>query len=289
MNFGTIRNFVKVRNLIVKAIQISFGTALLAIAIALFLLPNHISTGGFSGIATISYYLLNTPMGVAVIVLNIPLFIITLIKGGWKNLANALFGTIMLSVFLNIFENFEALTEDKLLASIYGGIIAGIGTAIVFRADASTGGTDLLAGIIKMFNNEVKRGNIMIIFDGIVILLNVIFFKEIDIGLYSAVVIFIMGKVIDAFFEGINFSRMIYIVSPKYEEIAKQIGTEMRRGSTMFYGKGMYKKEERELLFCVVSRGEVRDVRRIVREIDSKAFIIISNAREVFGEGFKEG
>jgi len=288
MNFRAIRNFIKIREMIVRAVQILVGTALLAFAISLFLLPNHISTGGFSGIATITYYMLNIPMGVAIMVLNIPLFIITLIKGGRKSLVNALIGTIMFSIFLDFFDKFEAITTDKLLASIYGGAIAGIGTAILFRANGSTGGTDLLASIVKMFKPDLKRGRTMLLFDIIVVVLNVIFFRDIGIGLYSAVVIFIMGQVIDAFFEGINFSRAIHIISPEYEEIAKQIGIELRRGATAFPGRGMYKKEDRQVLFCVVSRREAREVRRIVRGIDSKAFIVISNAREVFGEGFKD-
>ena len=288
MNFRLAKKIINFRKLIVKAVQITIGTALLSLAVTLFLLPNHISTGGFSGIATIGYYLLNIPMGMSVMVLNIPLFIVVLIKGGKKELINAIFGTIMLSVFLNIFEKFNVLTEDKLLAGIYGGILAGLGSAIVFKANASTGGTDLLASIVKMFKPNIKRGNMMIVFDAIVITLNVIFFKEIDVALYSAIVIFIMGKIIDAFFEGVNFSRTIYIISPKYEEISAKIGKEMRRGVTLLEGMGMYKKEEKRVIFCVVSRGEVKEIRKIVNGIDGRAFVVISNAREVFGEGFKK-
>lgn len=127
----------------------------------------------------------------------------------------------------------------------------------------------------------------LVILDIIVVTLNVIFFKELEIGLYSAITIYILGKMLDIFFEGIDFAKMIYIISPKYDKIAKQIGDKVKRGSTLLYGKGMYKAEKRNMLICVASRGEVRDIMKIVRNLDNNAFIIITNAREVYGKGFK--
>ena len=127
----------------------------------------------------------------------------------------------------------------------------------------------------------------IVILDIIVITLNVIFFKELEIGLYSAITIYIMGKMLDIFFEGIDFAKIVYIISPEYQKIAKQIGSKVKRGSTLLYGKGMYKEEERNTLMCVASRGEVREILSIIKSIDKNAFIIITNAREVFGKGFK--
>ena len=124
--------------------------------------------------------------------------------------------------------------------------------------------------------------------DTMIVGLNVIFFKELEVGLYSAITIFIMGKMLDIFFEGINFAKIVYIISEKYDDIAKEIGNRIKRGSTSLNGKGMYKKEDKNVLMCVASRNEVRDIRKIVKEIDKNAFVVISNAREVFGEGFKE-
>ena len=128
----------------------------------------------------------------------------------------------------------------------------------------------------------------LVILDTLIVATNVVFFKELEIGLYSTITIYIMGKMLDIFFEGIDFAKIVYIISPKNEEIAKKIGNEIKRGSTSLYGKGMYKKKDREVLFCVASRNEVREIRKIVKEVDSNAFIVITNAREVFGEGFKE-
>lgn len=288
VKFKTKRKIVKTKHVIIQFLQIIVGTALVAISTSLFLLPNQLSSGGFSGIATIVYYLLKIPLGTTVLVLNIPLFVMSLIKNGKHFFLNAITGTVGLSVFLNIFEKIKPITTDRFLACIYGGIIAGIGTAIILKANASTGGTDLLTQIIKAYKPNIKISNLLVVLDTIIVAMNVIFFKELEIGLYSAITIYVMGKMLDIFFEGIDFAKMIYIISPQNEEIAKQIGEKIRRGSTSLYGKGMYKKMDKEVLLCVASRGEVREIRKIVKEIDKNAFVVITNAREVFGEGFKE-
>ena len=288
MKFKTRRKIIKFRYLAIEVLQIVVGTAIMAFGTTLFLLPNQLSSGGFSGLGTITYYLLGTPLGTTTLILNIPLFIMSLIKNGKKFFLNALLGTVLLSVFFNVFEEFKPLTTDRFLACIYGGIIIGIGTAIILKANASTGGTDLLTQIIKAFKPGIKISSLLVLLDILIVALNVIFFKELEIGLYSAITIYIMGKMLDIFFEGINFGRIVYIVSSKYEDIAKEIGSEMRRGSTALNGKGMYRNEEKNVLMCVASRSEVRDIRKIVNSIDKNAFIVISNAREVFGEGFKE-
>ena len=286
--FKTKRKIVKTKHIIIQFLQIIVGTALVAMSTSLFLLPNQLSSGGFSGIATIVYYLLKIPLGTTVLVLNIPLFIMSLIKNGKHFFLNAITGTVGLSVFLNIFEKIKPITTDRFLACIYGGIIAGIGTAIILKANASTGGTDLLTQIIKAYKPNIRISNLLVILDTIIVAANVIFFKELEIGLYSAITIYIMGKMLDIFFEGIDFAKIVYIISQKNDEIAEQIGNQIKRGSTSLYGKGMYKKQDREVLFCVASRNEVREIRKIVKDIDSNAFIVITNAREVFGEGFKE-
>lgn len=149
-------------------------------------------------------------------------------------------------------------------------------------------GTDLLTQIIKSFKPNIRISNLLVVLDIIIVALNVFFFRELEIGLYSAITIYIMGKMLDIFFEGIDFAKMIYIISPQYEKISKQIGDKIKRGSTSIYGKGMYKKEEKNVLMCVVSRGEVREIMQIVNSVDRNAFVVITNAREVFGKGFKE-
>lgn len=279
---------LKKQSILVRLFEIVVGTAIMAISTELFLLPNKLSSGGFSGIGTIIYYLWKIPLGTTTLILNIPLFVIALLKKGKEFFINTILGTISLSFFLNLFQGLNPVTEDKFLACIYGGIMAGIGTAVVLKADASTGGSDLLANIIKAFKPGIRTGSVIVILDAIIITFNVLFFKHIEVGLYSAITIYLMGKMLDIFFEGIDFAKMLLIISPKYEEISIAINTEIKRGTTALYGKGMYKQEKKEILLCVASRGEVVQIRKIIKKIDSNAFIIIANAREVFGEGFKK-
>ncbi len=260
----------------------------MGIGTALFLLPNKLSSGGFSGIATIFYYLFNLKLGYVILLLNIPLFILSFIRIGKKFVINSILGTVLLSLFINFFERFKPLTTDKFLACIYGGILIGIGTSLILKSSSSTGGSDLVSYIIKSFKPGLSTSNLIVIFDFIVITLNVIVFKELEIGLYSTITIYLMGKVIDIFFEGINFSKMIYIISDKYFEISERIGKEVLRGVTGIKSKGMYTNKEKMMLMCVAPRREIVQIRQIVNEIDSKAFIIIEDAREVYGKGFKK-
>ena len=272
---------------LLTGIYIIFGTALMGFATNQFLLPNQLSTGGFSGIATILYYYMNIDMGLSTILLNIPFFIIAYSRIGKGFLLKTLFGTAMLALFLSILGKIEPLTTDRFLGCIYGAIFMGLGLALVLRGQASTGGSDLIMNIVKSYKPNVRSSTIIVIVDTIIVGLNVIFFGEIEIGLYSAIAIYLMGKILDIFFEGINFAKMMYIVSDKYEEIAKEISSEVKRGVTALYGKGMYTGNKKSILLCVTSRNEVSRIREIVETIDPQVFLIITNAREVFGKGFK--
>lgn len=192
-----------------------------------------------------------------------------------------------MSIFIDILDKFKPLTEDRILACVYGGIITGLGTAIILKAGSSTGGSDLLSNIIKGFNPSIRVGNMIVIIDIIIVTLNVLFFKEVEVGLYSAIAIYIMGKIIDIIFEGVYFTKLLIIISDKNEEIAKEIGKNIKRGTTGLYGKGMYTNEEKLVLMCAAARGDVSKVKDTAREIDPKSFIIITNSREVVGLGFK--
>ena len=265
-----------------------FGAMLMAMAVSLLLLPNQLSSGGVSGIATITYYLLNIPMGTAILVINIPLFIFAIFKIGKRFFVKSLLGTISLSLFIDLFDRFVPLTEDRFLACIYGGIIIGIGTAIILKVNSSTGGSDLVSYIIKEYRRSIEIGKVIVILDIIIVSLNVMFFKQVEIGLYSAITIYIMGKMIDIVFEGVYFTKLLFIISEKNDEIAKQIGIEVPRGSTGLYGKGMHNKDEKIVLMTAASRRDVSKIKEIAKNIDPLSFIIITNSREVVGLGFKK-
>ena len=278
----------KIYNLIIEIFETILGAFIIAISVSLFLLPNELSSGGFSGIATILYYLFNFPVGITIIVLNIPLFLLATLKIGKRFLLKSLLGTISLSVFIDVLEQLTPLTNDKILACIYGGILTGLGTALILRAHSSTGGSDLAGNMIKEFKPMARTGNLIMIIDAVIVILNVIFLKKVEIALYSAITIYLMGKVIDIVFEGIYFTKLVFIISDKSEKISKIIVNNIKRGVTGIYGKGIYTEENKLVLMCAIGRRELAELKSSIKEIDPNAFLIITNSREVLGTGFKE-
>lgn len=281
-------NGKKVKKAIINGGGTVIGSAIMAVGIASFLLPNQLSSGGFSGVATITYYLLKIPMGVMIMVLNIPLFLFAGYRLGREFFIKSLIGTVSLSIFIDILDRYPPITTDRFLACIYGGAIIGIGTAIILKVDSSTGGTELIAHIIKTYNPYISMSKYLTMIDIIIITLNVIFFKHIEIGLYSAIAIYLYGQLIDIFFEGVYYTKLLFIISEKNDEIAKAIGDKVKRGVTGLYGKGMYKEKDKLVLICAASRGDISKIKDITKRIDEKSFIVIANAREVLGKGFKE-
>ncbi len=264
------------------------GAFIMAIGVSLFLLPNQLSTGGISGIATILYYLFQIPMGTSILIINIPLFLLSVFKIGKRFFIKSLVGTISLSFFIDLLDKFEPLTQDKFLACVYGGIIIGLGTAILFKLSSSTGGSDLISFIAKKYRPSMELGNTVIMIDTVIVILNMICLKQIEIGLYSAIAIYLMGKIIDILFEGVQFTKLLFIVSDKNVEISKSIEQKIRRGVTGIYGKGMFTNQDRLILMCAATRRDISKIKEIAKKIDPNSFIVITNSREVVGLGFKE-
>lgn len=278
----------KIKKTIVESIGTIIGAFIIAFGVSLFLLPNQLSTGGFSGIATVTYYLFKIPMGIMTIILNIPLFIFSIYKIGKEFFFKTVLGTVSLSLFIDILDKYKPVTTDRFLASVYGGVIIGIGTAIIFKVGASTGGTELIANLIKAYNSNISVSRYLNIIDIVIVLINVIFFRQIEIGLYSAIAIYLYGKLIDIIFEGIYDSKLLFIISEKNEQISKEISEKVKRGITGLYGRGMYKKEDKLILICAASRRDISKIKDIVKEIDGESFLVVTNVREVLGEGFKK-
>ena len=264
------------------------GCLIAAFGTSCFLLPNQLSSGGFSGIATILYYFLGWQMGTTIILMNIPLFIISYFKVGKEFFFKSLISTFAFSKFIDYLEQFKLIENDKFLASIYGGVLVGIGLATVFKGESSTGGSDLIGQLARAYNGKLKISNIMIGLDIVIVALNIIFFNELVIGLYSFVAIYIIEKMLDIVFEGVNFCKAFYIISDQSEQISKAIIAEMDKGLTGFYGKGIYRNSDKLILMCVTKRRNIAKLKETVRKIDKYAFIMIVDAREVYGLGFKK-
>ena len=263
------------------------GAFIMAIGVSCFLLPNQLSSGGFSGIATITYYLFNIPMGIMIFLLNVPLFLFEGYKIGKDFFIKSILGTFSLSFFIDLLDKLEPITTDRFLACIYGGTLIGLGTAIILKVGSSTGGTELIGNIIKTYNPHISMSKYLMLIDIVIIILNILFFKEIEIGLYSAIAIYLYGKLIDVVFEGVYYTKLLFIISDKNEEIAKKIVKEVERGVTGLYGKGMYSHNDKLVLICAATRGDIIKIKTIAKEVDQKCFIVVANAREVLGKGFK--
>ena len=281
-------NKKEIKKFILEILETILGAFIMSASVSLFLLPNELSSGGFSGIATILYYLFKFPVGTTIIVLNVPLFILATFKIGKKFLTKSLIGTLSMSIYIDILDKWQPLTNDKILACVYGGILTGLGTALILRAHSSTGGSDLAGNLIKEYKPMARTGNLITLIDAIIVLLNVVFLRKIEIGLYSAITIYLMGKIIDIIFEGIYFTKLVYIISDKSDKISEIIRNDVKRGVTGIYGKGMYTDKDKLVLMCAIGRKELADLKSKIKEIDSNAFLIITNSREVLGTGFKE-
>lgn len=277
----------KLADIIKEYLLITIGAIIMAVGISIFLLPNELSTGGVAGIGTILYYVFKMPLGIATLILNVPLLIISFFKINKELFFKSVYGTVILALAIDTIDKITPFTTDKFISCVYGGILVGIGTAIILKVNASTGGSDLLSYVIRVYKPQYRSGNLIFIIDVIIVILNVLVLGTVEIGLYSTIAIYLMSKMIDIIFEGVNFSKVVIIISPKYMEISKVIGNTINRGSTGIYSKGMYTNENKMTLLCVGSRHEAFLMQNKAKDIDEKAFIIILNAREVLGKGFK--
>lgn len=278
------RNFYK---LIIDIIGLTIGVFLLAIGLVFFLEPNAIAPGGVTGFAIVLKQITNIPIYITNLAVNIPLFIIgvmTLGKNfGWKTL----YSTGALSFFLKIIP-LQAVTPDHLLASIFGGLVSGIGLGLVFRFGGTTGGSDLIGAILNKSFPSISIATFMMSIDGLVVAFAGFVTRNLDTSLYSIISLFVTAKVIDLILEGIGYSKGFLIITEKPVEISQRIMEELDRGVTLFKGTGMYSREEKDVLLCVVSRSQFMKAKNIVNETDNEAFIMVTEISEVLGEGFEE-
>lgn len=269
------------------------GTAFVAFAIQCLYDPSGLVTGGFSGIAIIIKSLTTNlvaggiPLWLTNIVLNIPVFIIALIKMGKRFIGRTLFGTLMLSVWLYILPVIDIAQGDMLLVSLFGGVFSGLGMGLVLRANATTGGTDMVAAIIQQKIRHYNVAQIMQILDGTIVIFGLFVFG-LRPTLYAIVAIFVTTKVSDAILEGFKFSKAAFIITDHYDEIAEVLMNELDRGATGLKATGMYTGKDRCVLYCVVSKKQIVVLKELVVKIDPTAFVIVSDVREVLGEGFLE-
>lgn len=271
---------------LVSYIGIGIGTLILAIGLQYFLAPNTIAPGGVTGFAIVIETLINVPIYLTNLAINIPLFIIGAKYLGKSRAARTAFATLMLTIFLKVLPE-VILTHDLLLSAIFGGVMCGIGLGIVFKFDGTTGGSDLAAAVLNKNFPGLSTANFMMVIDLAVVVFAGLVEKQIETALYSVVALYITVKVIDMVLEGIGYLKGFYIITEKPEEIADLLMMELDRGVTALKGKGMFTKTDKDVLLCVVPRSQFTRVKDIVKEMDPNAFVMVAEMYEVVGEGFK--
>lgn len=274
-------------------VLILVGTAVMALAIQCIYDRVGLVTGGFTGLTIIIRNITKSvisggiPLWFANIVLNIPVFIYSYVKFGKKFVGRTLFATIMLSVWLYIIPGVDLSGDDYLLAALFGGVFTGVGMGIVLRAEATTGGTDMVAALIQTKMRHYSVVQIMQVMDAAIVIAGLYVFG-LRSTLYAVVSIFVSTKVSDGFLEGFKNSKAALIITNHYKEVAARVMDELGRGVTGMDAKGMYTQDYKCVLYCVVSRKEIVQLKEIVNDVDPDAFVIVSDVREVLGEGFME-
>lgn len=272
---------------ILAYLRIIAGSALYAAGFQFFLYPNSIAVGGVTGIAMIINFLTGLPIGVLVIVVNLPLFAVSWKRFGLSFMLRSLLGTLLSSVLLDLFALLEVdITRDPLLGSVYGGLIRGFGLGLIYSANGTTGGIDIVAKFVRAKRQDINFGTLILLLDVAVIVLFTIIFGRYDSSMFAIIAMFISSKVVDFVLYGAVNSKICYIISDANEDIRRAITGRMGRGVTLLHGEGAYSGREREVILCVIKHQQIVELRSIIREFDENAFVIISDSREVFGQGF---
>lgn len=267
------------------------GTALMAFSIASVLEPASLITGGFSGVAIIikqfteGFLPGGVPLSVTNLALNIPVFLIAMRLKGARYLIRTVFATVLLSFWLSVLPVIPLAKGDLLLSSLYGGIFMGAGIGLVFAARATTGGTDLIAALIQHFLRHYSISSIMWIIDTAIVLLGA-FLYGIQMALYAIIAIYLTSKISDGIIDGLKFSKAAFIITEKPGELASLVMEELDRGATGISATGMYSGQNKNMLFCVVARKEIVRLKELAKDCDPDAFVIVTDVREVLGEGF---
>lgn len=269
---------------------IMVGTFIMAAGFVLFISPYKLAPGGVYGIAIILHHLFGLPIGLSALAMDIPLTILGIKFLGPRFGIKTIVGFSATSMWVTLLEwtyGYEPLVEnDALLSAIFGGVLIGFGLGLVFKSRATSGGSDIIAMILAKYF-QISLGQLLIIVDSVIVLLGLAAFGRWEIPLYSWIVIFISGKVIDVVLQGIDYDKTLFIISEKQEEIRQKILLDLNRGGTIIKGQGMYNGQDKSIIFTVVSRRELAILKDFIIHIDPNAFLTVINANEILGKGFK--
>ena len=265
------------------------GSALFSLGFSLFLQPNEINSGGISGLAMVIAEVTGVgSVGTLTILINLPLFILGAKKIGSRFFFGSLLGMLLSSVLIDAFALIPFFVPDPMIATLYGGVLCGIGVGVVFAAGTSTGGSDILIRLLKLKYRNVPIGQISMTFDVIVVLLTGIVFRDVSRALYSGLAAFICGKAVDLVVYRFDYSKVALIVTEQYDQIAQAIGDKLERGATFLDGEGSYSHKSTKVVLAVVKKRQLSELKELIMGIDPAAFVIVLEAHQVLGDGFKK-
>ena len=266
---------------------IILGSFIYAAGVALFLDPNNLAPGGLIGIAVILNRLVSVDTGTLYFILNIPIVILGWWKFGAKFIASTFFAILINSVMTNKLAMFPPITTEPLLAALAGSILVGVGIAIVFQCGATTGGTDIIVKVLRTKYKHLKTGFLFLVTDIVIVAVSGLVFKDFNIVLYAFIAVTVSGKAMDYMLYGSDEAKLIYIISNHGERIASRILKDMDIGATFLSGQGAYTGTEKRVIMCVVQKKRAPELEDIVKHEDKDAFMIVSSANEIYGEGYK--
>lgn len=269
-------------------VAIVLGSGLVAAGLVLFTIPNNIAPGGVSGLATALAHITPLSVGVWTLALNVPLIGLAWWKLGIRPLVKTIVTTLLLSFFIDLFTAIlPPYSNNILLAAVLGGVLCGIGMGVIFVRGATTGGTDLISLLLNRAFPNLSVGSLLLLVDATVVVFAVLVFRDIEVALYSIVTIFVTTRTIDAIMQGVDHAKVIYIVTERGDDILAQLAGELGRGVTVLQGRGGYTKRDKHVLMLVTRRNMFAQTLKAVKAIDNKAFLFVTDATEVHGEGFK--
>ncbi len=278
-----------VKKIIRNFILVLTGSAVMGLGYALFLIPYHLVPGGVSGISIILNYLFKMPVGLLIIALNVPVFLLSYRFLGKKYLLTTIVGMTVSSLFIDLFNEIVRLpkgTENPLLAAIYGGLMLGLGLGLVFRGEASTGGSDVIGLILNKYTGLTVGISIMLT-DFIIISASGLVFRNLEAPLYGYIVLFVSSKVIDLVLEGWSFSKLVFITSARADQIADFIINQLDRSGSALKSRSLYLNREGEIIITVIHRKQLAELKAFIKKTDPQAFVVINDTYEVLGKGFK--
>lgn len=277
----------RIRRGIRKYSIITLASVVYAAGVSLFLDPNNLAPGGVTGISIIVNRLTGVPTGTMIFLINIPLILLGLWKFGWKFILSTGYAVLAVSVATDLMAPIGALTEEPMLACLTGGTLVALALGIIFRQGATTGGTDIIVKVLRLSYPHLRTGALFFLTDVIIVMCSGLIFRNIDVVLYAMIAVIVMSVVMDVVLYGRDEAKLIYIISDSHEEIAGRLLEEIDIGVTYLRGEGGYSSRDKKVIMCVTKKQQAPKIEEVVKEEDPRAFMIVTSATEIFGEGYK--